>query len=178
MNLAVALQPYRFDATFHQSPLNAGSSPWKNSSTSALLHREVSHTAFQYPFALAMRDCLATDSGKKWTQALLTAIGELSNVAGGHARAYFEMAPRSVVARLTKNLVAGFDTYGFDGNGRFAELGRIAAGDLPGDEFWIGGEIVRTMSEDEATRLRKQGAHLDPNPQSLLKAIAVTALGN
>src|SRR5687767_14978801 len=26
MNLAVALSPYRFDATFHQSPLNAGES--------------------------------------------------------------------------------------------------------------------------------------------------------
>src|ERR1041385_2641823 len=38
MNMAVALSPYRFDATFHQSPLNAGSSPWKNSTTSALLH--------------------------------------------------------------------------------------------------------------------------------------------
>ena len=55
MNMAMALQPYRFDATFHQSPLNAGESPWKNSTSSALLHREVSHTAFQYPFALAGR---------------------------------------------------------------------------------------------------------------------------
>ena len=27
MNMAVALQPYRFDATFHQSPLNAGDEP-------------------------------------------------------------------------------------------------------------------------------------------------------
>ena len=30
MNMAVALTPYRFDATFHQSPLNAGASTWKN----------------------------------------------------------------------------------------------------------------------------------------------------
>jgi CRISPR-associated protein Cst2 len=28
MNLAVALEPYRFNATFHQSPLNAGESTW------------------------------------------------------------------------------------------------------------------------------------------------------
>ncbi len=37
MNMAVALAPYRFNAVFNQSPKNAGTSPWKNSSTSALL---------------------------------------------------------------------------------------------------------------------------------------------
>ena len=91
MNMAVALSPYRFDATFHQSPLNAGASPWKNSTTSALLHREVSHTAYQYPFALNLNDCAPK---AQWAKSLLAAIGELSNVAGSHARSYFEMAPR------------------------------------------------------------------------------------
>ncbi|HRI06224.1 MAG TPA: type I-B CRISPR-associated protein Cas7/Cst2/DevR, partial [Nannocystaceae bacterium] len=120
MNLAVALTPYRFNATFHQSPMNAGASPWKNAGTSALLHREVAHTAYQYPFALALRDC-AEGKGPEWTRALLKAIGELSDVAGGHARSYYEMAPRSLVARLTPSLIAGFDTYGFDEHGHFPE---------------------------------------------------------
>ena len=31
MNMAVALTSYQHDATFHQSPQNAGASPWKNS---------------------------------------------------------------------------------------------------------------------------------------------------
>ena len=86
MNMAVALQPYRFDATFHQSPLNAGDSKWKNASTSALLHREVSHTAFQYPFALNLEDC---KTKKPWAKALLasmnvsraTAMGKKSRMA-------------------------------------------------------------------------------------------------
>src|SRR5574341_498500 len=51
LNMAVALTPYRFNAVFNQSPLNAGQSPWKNAGTSALIYREVSHTAYQYPFA-------------------------------------------------------------------------------------------------------------------------------
>jgi hypothetical protein len=38
MNLAVALEPYRFNATLHQSPANLGASPWKNAANSALLH--------------------------------------------------------------------------------------------------------------------------------------------
>jgi len=70
-NMAVALSPYKYDAVFHQSPLNAGNSPWKNASTSALLHREVTHTAFQYPFALSQRDCLEKP---EWTKALLTGL--------------------------------------------------------------------------------------------------------
>ncbi|TAF32240.1 MAG: type I-B CRISPR-associated protein Cas7/Cst2/DevR, partial [Oscillatoriales cyanobacterium] len=121
MNMAVAVTPYRFDATFHQSPMNAGSSPWKNSAKSALLHREISHTAYQYPFALAYNDC---KEKPEWVKPLLKAIGELSNVAGGHARSYYEMAPKSIIARLTPCLVAGFNTYGFDENGNFNELSR------------------------------------------------------
>lgn len=169
MNMAVALTPYRFDATFHQSPLNAGASPWKNSSTSALLHREVAHTAYQYPFALAYADC---KNKPEWVQALIQAISQLSDVAGGHARSYYEMAPKSIVARLTPNLVAGYNTYGFNEHEEFIELTRINPNDLPGDEFWIGGEIVRSMSSQQQEYLENQGVHLYENPQKLLVDLA------
>jgi CRISPR-associated protein Cst2 len=169
MNLAVALTPYRFDAMFNQSPLNAGVSIWKNSSTSALLHREVAHTAYQYPFALAYSDC---HSKPDWVKGLITAIGQLSDVAGGHARSYYEMAPSSVVARLTSSLVAGYNTYGFKDQENFPELNRINKNDLPGEEFWIGGELVRKMSSDEKTRLTALGAHLFDNPQKMLAELA------
>lgn len=169
MNMAVALTPYRFDATFHQSPLNAGDSPWKNSSTSALLHREVAHTAYQYPFALAYSDCKAQP---EWTKALLQAISQLSDVAGGHARSYYEMAPKSIVARLTTSLIAGFDTYGFDEQGDFEELKRIKADDLPADEFWIGGELARDMDETRKAELAQAGVRFYDNPQALLADLA------
>jgi CRISPR-associated protein Cst2 len=170
MNLAVATAPYRFNAMFNQSPLNAGNSPWKNASTSALLHREVSHTAYQYPFALSAADC--KQGNPEWTKALLKAIGELNNVAGGHARSYYEMAPASIVARLTPALVAGYDTYGFDEDGKFKELPRINDNDLPAHEFWMGGEIVRKMAADEKKRLQDAGAHLYDNPQKLIADLA------
>jgi len=171
MNLAVALTPYRFNATFHQSPLHAGDSAFKNSATSALLHREVAHTAYQFPFALALGDVREGD-GPKWTRALLESIGELSNVAGGHARSLFEMAPKSIVVRLTRSLVAGYDTYGFDESGAFKELARVNERDLPGKEFWLGGELVRTMPEPERKRLEGHGVHFFENPQRLLSAVA------
>ncbi|MBE9028727.1 type I-B CRISPR-associated protein Cas7/Cst2/DevR [filamentous cyanobacterium LEGE 11480] len=169
MNMAVALTPYRFDATFHQSPLNAGTSPWKNASTSALLHREVAHTAYQYPFALAHSDC---QPKPEWTKALISAISQLSDVAGGHARSYYEMAPKSIVARLTPSLIAGYDTYGFNEEGGFKELSRIKSDDLPGEEFWIGGELARNMEPNEKERLTKVGVHFYDNPQGLLAALA------
>jgi len=174
MNMAVALSPYRFDATFHQSPLNAGKSPWKNSTTSALLHREVSHTAYQYPFALNLNDCA---SKAPWGRALLAAIGELSNVAGSHARSYFEMAPRSLVARLTPSLVCGFDTYGFDGDGGFAELARVRTGDLPGKEFVAAGAIARDMKKEEKSRLEVEGVRFFDSPQVALAQLASDGLG-
>ena len=173
MNLAMALQPYRFDATFHQSPLNAGDSKWKNAATSALIHREVSHTAFQYPFALALEDC---KDKRSWARALLAAIGELSNVAGGHARSYFEMAPRSFVARLTPSLVCGFDTYGFDRDGHFPELARIKAGDLPGGEFVVAGALARDVEAAERARLVAEGVRFFDNPQAGLLQLATDGL--
>ena len=175
MNLAVAVKPYRFDATFHQSPLNAGTSPWKNSSTSALLHREVTTTSYQYPFALNLDDCAA--GPKDWTLALLSAIGELSNVAGGHARSLYEMAPQSIVARLTPSLVAGYDSYGFRDDGTWSELGRINQNDLPAKEFWLGGAVVRGLSPTERETLTKAGAKLYENPQRMLADLAAEAVG-
>jgi CRISPR-associated protein Cst2 len=169
MNMAVALTPYRFDATFHQSPLNAGASTWKNSSTSALLHREVAHTAYQYPFALAGSDCKAKP---EWIRALLAAIAQLSDVAGGHARSYYEMAPKSIVARLTPSLVAGYNTYGFDEQGSFTDLKRINENDLPADEFWIGGELARNMDDAKKKELADAGVTFYDNPQTLLADLA------
>lgn len=174
MNMAIALQPYRFDATFHQSPMNAGESPWKNSPNSALLHREVSHTAFQYPFAINLEDC---KDKRPWAKALLAAIAELSNVAGGHARSYFEMAPRSLVARLSRSLVAGFDIYGFKPDGSFPELTRIKSGDLPGSEFVLAGELVRKMPLEERKRLEGEGVTFFENPQAALLHLAKLELG-
>ncbi len=172
MNMAVSVMPYRFNAVFHQSPLNAdpkdGKAPFRNSSTSALIHREITHTAYQYPFALAGQDC---QSQPKWTKDLLQCIGQLTNVAGGHARSFYEMSPKSIVVRLTASLIAGFDTYGFGVDGDFAERKRINEDDLPGNEFWIGGDLARNMDLAEKERLTNLGVHFCDNPQTLLKEV-------
>lgn len=177
MNLARGVEPYRNNAVFTQSPLTHTDSPWQNAKTSALLHRETALTAFQYPFALNLDDCKAKPD---WTRALLKAIGELNDVAGNHARSYFEMAPASIVVRLTNQLVAGYDTYGFDSTGNFAEVvdGIVKNGDFPGQEgeFHIGGKIVKDMPAETAKSLSGKGVTLERDPRKLLAAVADKAL--
>lgn len=172
MNLAVALEPYRHDSIFTQSPANIDS-PWQNAESSQLLHRETAYTAYQYPFALNLEDCRGKED---WTRALLKAIGQLNGVAGNHARSYFEFAPASIILRLTGQLVAGFDTYGFrveDNRHVLPEItGGILSGDYPGKEFFLGGSVVKAMNEEAAKALTDKGVTLDRNPQRLLEAVA------
>jgi CRISPR-associated protein Cst2 len=186
MNMAKALEPYRHNAVFTQSPLAAGGSAYQNATTSALLHRETAVSAFQYPFALNIDDCKPK---AEWTRKLLTAIGELNDVAGNHARSYFEFAPASIVVRLTKQLVAGYQSYGFrtvdrPGGEEYHLFPEVVSGilheptaDYPGKEFYIGGKIVKDMTDDQLKKLTDRGVTVNRNPQELLETVATAALG-
>ena len=183
MNLAKGLEPYRHNAVFTQSPKLAAGNPWKvgeaeGGTSSALLHRETAVTAFQYPFALNLNDCKAKPD---WTRKLLKAIGELNEVAGNHARSYFEMAPASILLRLTESLVAGYNTYCFKADGKLPDVVEdILAGDFSGaaKEFYLGGEIVkRGLTEGQAQRLRQAGVTLERDPRKTLNTVAEKALG-
>lgn len=171
-NYAVALSPYKYEASFHQSPFNGGNSPWRNQTTSVLLHKEISHTAVQYPFALSGKDC---SKHPDWIKALLDSIGELNNVAGGHSRNLYDFGPKSIVVRITPKLVAGFDSYGFKEDGSWSEFNRINENDLPRDEFYFAGEIVRNMKEEDKARLNTK--HLFENPDHLIEKIKTDFLG-
>lgn len=176
MNLAKALEPYRNSAVFTQSPLAVEGSAYQNATTSALLHRETVVSAFQYPLALSRADCAAKPD---WTRALLKAIGELNDVAGNHARSYFEMAPESVLVRLTPALAAGYQTYCFKPDGAMPDvLDDILHGDYPGNEFYLAGEVVkRGPVSEKADELRGTGVTLERNPQRLLEIVADAFLG-
>jgi CRISPR-associated protein Cst2 len=202
MNLAQGLDPYRHDAIFTQSPLTVPNdkSPWQNAKSSALLHRETAVTAFQYPFAINLDDCALDDDAKPsddvsspdgsnyssrgtqrrdWLRYLLKAIAELNNVAGNHARSYFEMAPASIVVRLTNSLVAGYETYGFKPDGSFPELiDGILHGDYPGNEFHLGGQLVKNvLAEDVVQQLNGKGVKTFRMANQVLDAIAASVCG-
>jgi len=173
-NLALALNFYSNDSTMHQSPAfgsNFGDpgSPWQNTNDgkSAIIYKERTYTAFQFPFALAYSDCIDQPT---WVKALLKAISELSDVAGNSSGSLFNFEPRSIVARLTSRLAPGYDFYGFNESGNFPELSRVNEEDLPKDEFWIGGEIVRNMDDSERGRFNDN--QLQENPQQLIENLS------
>jgi CRISPR-associated protein Cst2 len=181
MNLAKALEPYRFNSVFTQSPQDVTPKETKshrNDNSSNLLHRETAHTAFQYPFALNGEDCKRKP---EWVKALLGAIGEMAEVAGNHARSAYPFGPASIVIRLTDRLVPGYQTYGFTTNGQFPEVidGILhdPTPDYPGQEFYIGGKIVKEMSEADAKKLTDRKVTLDRVPQRLLETVAGKFLG-
>lgn len=189
MNLAKGLEPYRHDAVFTQSPLTVkseGAPLYQNAGSSALLHRETAVTAFQYPFALAGIDCQAKPD---WVRALLKAIGELSDVAGNHARSYYEMAPASISIRVSPMLVAGHDTYHFRLDGRGPDNQRRITSsliedllddelNLPGEEFHLGGQIVRDLPSEKKDKLKDKGVTLDADPRRLIDTAAARFLGD
>jgi CRISPR-associated protein Cst2 len=185
MNLARGLEPYRHDSLFTQSPKNIDS-PWKNADDSALLHRETVQTAFQYPFALNLNECksktfkrnIGAGEEVNGLKFVLKAIGELNGVAGNHARSYYEMAPASIVIRLSESLAAGYDTYGFTKDGDFPEvIDGIKQDDYPGNEFYIGGKIVKTMAEEKQSALCAKGVTLDRSAQRLITTVTAHILG-
>ena len=185
-NMAVALEPYRHDALLTQSPLTIKNpaAPWQNATTSALLNRETSVTAFQYPLALNLDDCdLSDDAGgnlrRGWLRSLLRAISELTDVAGNHARSYFPMHPASIVIRLTNRLTPDFDLYGYQPDGSAPDLvGSLLSGGLPGAEFHLAGDLVRTVLTDEhKAALVAQGVTLNERPERALNNVAATITG-
>jgi CRISPR-associated protein Cst2 len=183
MNLAKGLEPYRHVTVFTQSPLvkdNAWKVGGEGGTNSALLHRETADTAFQYPFALNGRDFAAKP---KWCRALVGAIGDLAGVSGNHARSLYFMAPASVVARVTDRLAPGYEQYHFTvrrdpatnervpGSKLLARL--LAEGCvLPRGEFFVGGDIVERLEDEQRKTLTDAGVVLDADPARLLAAAA------
>jgi CRISPR-associated protein Cst2 len=167
-NMAVALSS-DINTHLQQAPRNTDKTPWHNIKETSLLYRQVIYTAYQYPFALALSDCLPQP---KWTVALIKAIGQLNRVAGGDSISHFQMGPRSITIRLTPSLVAGYDNYGFQEDGSFKELDRLVDGEFPGEEFWLGGEIVRKMAEEIKQKLVARQVHLLDSPQKLLDEVS------
>ena len=186
MNLAKGITPYRHDTILTQSPVNVDS-PWKNAAASALLHRETAVIAYQYPFALNLNDVSRSDgpdeqTRKKWLAKILQAIAELCDVAGNHARSLFQMAPASIVIRLTERLVPGYDSYGFEvddkGNVTLPEIiDGITNNDYPGEDFYLGGTLVKQIGSDAKKTLEEKGVHLFRMADKALAAVSKEVTG-
>lgn len=66
-------------------------------------------------------------------------------------------------------MVSGYDSYGFKEDGSWSELSRINENDLPGDEFYLGGEIVRNMKPEDKEKLNSE--NLFDNPERMMERL-------
>ena len=100
-------------------------------------------------------------------------------MAGNHARSYFEMAPASIIIRLTDSLVAGYETYGFKPDGGFPEVvDGVLHGDYPGNEFYLGGQIVKNvLNHDSNKNLKAKGVNLFRMANESLSAVVRKVCG-
>jgi CRISPR-associated protein Cst2 len=156
-----------------QSPYIQGK--WRNADQSALVHTELALSSFQYPFCLEVEPFIAAKK-EEWGRKTLDIIAQLSHVAGNHARSHFTFDPASVVARLTDRQVPEFDPYGFTSETDFPDLAHsLENKDLPAEEFYLGGGIVKTMSDDRREKLAQLGVKLNTSPRQLLTRLAKTA---
>lgn len=146
VNLAKSLMPYRDCVLLMQSPKASEKSAYRNAKDSALIGGEIIVSSFQYPVQICFRDFVRKPD---WARALLRALPTLNNVGGNQARSYFDFAAESAIVRLSTSPVFGYDSYCFLPNGQTPlVIDDILAGDLPGEEFFIGGEIVKRCSDD------------------------------
>jgi CRISPR-associated protein Cst2 len=163
---AVSTLPWRSEYLMNQSPeSNVGHD-------SGIRQRQILHTSFIHAWGWHTNDWLK----KEWAQLAVITLGQMANVAGNQARCFYNMSPASLVIRLREHLTPGFDMQGFkdnDGKHEFPEvIEGILKGDFEGKGFYIGGKIIRQMSEQTIADLIGKGVIIERNCEKLLEVVA------
>lgn len=176
VNHARSLFPFTDESTMHQSPQASEDSAYKNAEGSGLYSCETMISRFQFPFSLNLTKAVTKDQ-QEWMRTYLSVLSDPFEVSGNHSRTLFPFEPYSIVVRATDRRTPEFDMYGFAADGSFKELSRLNENDLPANEFWIAGGIVRDMDSELRARLTAAGAHLYDNPSRMMKALGEKLYG-
>jgi CRISPR-associated protein Cst2 len=146
---AISLSPFAGDITF-----NAKSG---TKTSTSLYGTEVHATRYQYGIALTPTSLREP----KRTLDVIDAVVSLSEVAGNQSRFLYDFSPDSVVFRWTDDFAPRF-LYGFemdaDANLSFPTvLEKIRTDDISAHELYIGGAIVKGLSDAERELLVGNG---------------------
>lgn len=149
---AISLAPFAGDITF-----NAKSGKKTNVS---LYGTEVHATRYQYGIALTPESLREP----KRVLDVIDAVTALSEVAGNQSRFLFDFAPDSIVFRWADDFAPRL-LYGFEmdaeANLSFPTiLEKVKNGDIAASELYIGGSIIKTLSDEERQLLNDNGAFL------------------
>jgi CRISPR-associated protein Cst2 len=106
---------------------------------------EVHATRYQYGFALTPDQLIEPNRAA----AVVDAVVNLTEVAGNHARFFYDFAPDAIIFRWTDDAAPRvLYTFQIDADGNIAVpqlLRRIRAGDVGVSELIIGGSLMATV---------------------------------
>jgi CRISPR-associated protein Cst2 len=150
---AVSLTPWRGDVTFNAAGINATPSAAKHGDFPVPYGTEMHATRYQYGFALTPESLEDPSRALDVVDALIS----LGEVAGNHARFFFDFSPETVVFRWTDDfaprMLYVFES-GAGGSVRVPVLiQRVRDGDISGTELVIGGALAPTEDGKELASL-------------------------
>jgi CRISPR-associated protein Cst2 len=165
---AISLKPWPGDYVFNAASPGATPSASTTGRDPVPYGAEVHATRYQYGFALTpealhqpARAALVLDS-----------IAGLSEVAGNHARFLYDFSPASLILRWTDDPAPRF-LYAYETtDGDLAGVPRLVqivqAGDISGNELWVGGEVANAA---DGQALGAQGAHVVESVRETVAAV-------
>lgn len=152
---AISLTPWPGDVVFSVASVGATPSASTKGAFPVPYSAEVHATRYQYGFALTPETLIRRERALY----VVDAIVGLGDVAGNHARFYFDFAPDTIVFRWTSDFAPRLlYPYVLDADGSLAVpelVRRVEAGDIRADELIIGGSLAQTR---DGARLREAGA--------------------
>lgn len=172
---ALSLDPYEADTLFHQAPKVSGAVKDEDTKGGALYQVQAQLTAYRWFWALDLERVHAAEGGSytEMFQAFMRVMADPPRAGGNHARYLYYAAPASAVLRLTTRRSLQLDPLAWrapDDFGGLKNLGRFE--DLPGEEFYVGGDVVQALSDEEMSRLGRAGVHLFGSAQAAYAAVA------
>lgn len=148
---AISLTPWAGDVVFSVAGVGATPSASESGVDPVPYSAEVHATRYQYGFALTPEHLL----DRARAAAVVDAIIDLADVAGNHARYYYDFAPDAIIFRWTDDPAPRI-LYSFqvEAEGTLTVpdlLRRVRAGDIDAAELIVGGRLAET-SDGETLR--------------------------
>jgi CRISPR-associated protein Cst2 len=166
---AISVSAWPGDVVFNVASVNATPSASRTGTTPVPYSGEVHATRYQYGFALTPEDLI----DRTRAAAVVDAIVDLREVAGSHARYFYDFAPETVIFRWTSDpaprILYPFRLDEEREQLRVPELlRRLRAGDIAAEELIVGGGLVELPDGAELARL---GAAVHPGVKAAARDV-------
>jgi CRISPR-associated protein Cst2 len=150
---AVSLTAWPGDVVFNAASINATPGAQRRGEAPAPYGAEVHATRFQYGFAMTPESLHHPER----TLAVIDAIVDLGNVAGNHARYFFDFSPDTVIFRWSEDFAPRMlYPFALDSGGALTIPGllrRIEAGDVDPLQLIVGGSLAGMPDGDQLKSL-------------------------